>query len=167
MKCIQITEIENLWDVSDFWTRGLLEGVLSYRPCPSVRGPLVRPSIFKYLRDVHWFFLIFCMKLEHHKGTKETEPENLWGHKWGKIPILEVFLMFLSTSLYPVIKSFWNFIYIVSSTLSNILTSQHYLTACSGKIWFWLYSRDQTPIFETVVFSAFLVFFYIMWVVMR
>ena len=28
-----------------FWTLGLPEGVLSNRPCLSVRGPLVRPSV--------------------------------------------------------------------------------------------------------------------------
>ena len=40
-------------------------------------------------------------------------------------------------------------------------------TICLGKIWLWLYSRDQIPFFETVVFSAFLVCFYIMLVVMK
>ena len=32
-------------------------------------------------------------------------------------------------------------------------------TACQGKISFRLFSRDQNPILETVVFSAVLVFF--------
>ena len=62
----------------DFWTPGLPEGVLSNPPCPlvrpsvrwSVRGPSVNIS-----ETIHWFFLIFCMKLEHHKGTKVTEPD--------------------------------------------------------------------------------------------
>ena len=40
----------------------------------SVRGPSVRPSL-NISKTVHWFFLVFCMKLEHHKGTKVTEPD--------------------------------------------------------------------------------------------
>ena len=40
-----------------------------------VRGPWsVCPSL-NISETVHWFFLIFCMKLEHHKGTKVTEPD--------------------------------------------------------------------------------------------
>ena len=57
-----------------FWTLGLPEGVLSNRPCPSVVGPSVRPSL-NISETVYWFFLIFCMKLENHKGTKVTEPD--------------------------------------------------------------------------------------------
>ena len=55
-----------------FWTPGLPEGVLSNHPW---LWSVVRPSVFKYLRDVHCFFLIFCMKLVLHKGTKVTEPD--------------------------------------------------------------------------------------------
>ena len=52
------------------YTRGSL--VIALVSGPSVRGP----SVLKYfLETVHWFFLIFCMKLEHHKGTKVTEPD--------------------------------------------------------------------------------------------
>ena len=36
--------------------------------------PLVRPSL-NISETAHWFFLIFCMKLGHHKGTKVTEPD--------------------------------------------------------------------------------------------
>ena len=39
-----------------------------------VRGPLVRPSL-NISETFHWFFLIFCMKLVDHKGTKVTEPD--------------------------------------------------------------------------------------------
>ena len=56
-----------------FWTPGLPNGVHSNRPCP-----LVRPSVSQSLNiseTAHWFFLIFCMKLVHHKGTKVTEPD--------------------------------------------------------------------------------------------
>ena len=53
-----------------FWTPGLPEGVLSNRPCPWS----VRPSL-NISETAHWFFLIFCMKLGHHKGTKVTEPD--------------------------------------------------------------------------------------------
>ena len=96
-----------------FWTLGLPEVVLSNRPCP-----LVRPSICwfvrKYLRDCSLVFLIFCMKLGYRKGAKGTEPDFwkkiLGGHKWGKTHII---------SLHLVIKSFWNFIYTISPTLSN------------------------------------------------
>ena len=38
-----------------FWTPGLPEGVLSNRPCPSV----VRPFVFKYLRDCSLVFSSF------------------------------------------------------------------------------------------------------------
>ena len=60
-----------------FWTPGLPEGVVSNRPCPLVRpsvGPSVGPSL-NISETVHWFFPIFCIKLEHHKGTKVTEPD--------------------------------------------------------------------------------------------
>ena len=40
-----------------------------------VRGPSVRGPSLNISETVHWFFLIFCMKLEHHKGTKVTEPD--------------------------------------------------------------------------------------------
>ena len=39
-----------------------------------VRGPSVLPSL-SISESAHWFFLIFCMKLGHHKGTKVTEPD--------------------------------------------------------------------------------------------
>ena len=35
-----------------------------------VHGPSLDTS-----ETAHCFFLIFCMKLEHHKGTKVTEPD--------------------------------------------------------------------------------------------
>ena len=57
---------------------GFTQGVLSNRPCPSVDPSAcwsVGQSVFKYLRDLSLFFLIFCMKLEHHKSTKVTEPD--------------------------------------------------------------------------------------------
>ena len=65
-----------------FWTPGLPEGVLSNCLCPWSVRPSVRPSVrwsvgpsVNISETVHWFFLIFCMKLEHHKGTKVTEPD--------------------------------------------------------------------------------------------
>ena len=48
--------------------------VLSNRLCPLVHGPSVGQSL-NISETVHWFFLIFCMKLEQHKGTKVTEPD--------------------------------------------------------------------------------------------
>ena len=57
-----------------FWTPGLPDGVLSNHPCPSVVRPSVGPSL-DISETVHQFFLIFCMKLGHHKGTKVTEPD--------------------------------------------------------------------------------------------
>ena len=57
-----------------FWTLGLPEGVLCNHPCQSVRPSAVRPSL-NISETAHWFFLIFCMKLGHHKGTKVTEPD--------------------------------------------------------------------------------------------
>ena len=78
---------------SPFWTPGSLEGSLVIA--------LVRWSVSLPLdisETVCWFFLIFCMKLGHHKGTKATEPD-FWkkivgGRKWGKTPIFGAFLMF-------------------------------------------------------------------------
>ena len=100
-----------------FWISGLPEGVLSNRPCPCV-SPSMCVSVCLSLNiseTVHWFLLIFCMKLGHHKGTKKS-----WGvTNGGKPPFLGHFLGFLSISLHPVIKSFWNFTYIASLTLSN------------------------------------------------
>ena len=62
-----------------FWTPGTSEGVLSDRPCPSVSPSVVRPSL-DISETVHWFFLIFCIKLEHHKGKKS------WGSQMGEDP---------------------------------------------------------------------------------
>ena len=51
--------------------------------------PLVRPSVSPSLNiseTAHCFFLIFCMKLGHHKGTKVTEPDfwrkKCWEFTW-------------------------------------------------------------------------------------
>ena len=88
-----------------FWTPGLLEGVLSNRPCQWSVCPW---SVFKYLRDRSLVFLIFCTKLGYHKGTKVTAwffKIKSWVFKYGKKPTLGA-LMFL-ISLHPVIKSFW------------------------------------------------------------
>ena len=85
---------------------------------------LVRWSISHSLNiseTVHWFFLIFCMKSERARFLKKI----FGGHKWGKTTILGAFLMFLSISLHPVIKIFWNFTYITSSTLSNSYRKPH------------------------------------------
>ena len=58
-----------------FLTPGLPDGVHSNRPCPSVSlsvSASVSPSL-NISETAHWFFLIVCMKLGHHKGTKVTE----------------------------------------------------------------------------------------------
>ena len=58
-----------------FWTPGLPVGVLCNHPCPwSVRGPSVGPSL-NISETALRIFLISCMKLVHHKGTKVTEPD--------------------------------------------------------------------------------------------
>ena len=80
-------------------------------------------SVFKYLRDRSLFFSSFLHELEDHNGTKVAEPDfwkkNLRGSQMGEKPhfgsIFDVFV-----SLHPVIKNFWNFICIISLTLSNI-----------------------------------------------
>ena len=63
------------WVLSfSFWTPSLPERVLCNHPCPSV----VRPSVGQSLNISETalrIFLIFCMKLVHHKGTKVTEPD--------------------------------------------------------------------------------------------
>ena len=81
------------------------------------------PSVFEDLRDFSLVIYDFCMKLGHHKGTKVSKPafwKKLLGVTNGvKSSFLGHFWCFLSISLHPVIKSFWNFTYITSSTLSN------------------------------------------------
>ena len=54
--------------------------VLSNCPCLCVRPsnlPSVLPSL-NISETAHWSFLIFCMKLGHHKRTKVSEPD-FWG----------------------------------------------------------------------------------------
>ena len=55
-------------------------------------------SVFKYHRDRPLVFVIFCMKLGHHKGTKVTEPDfekKSWGVTNGwKTPIWGYFWRF-------------------------------------------------------------------------
>ena len=66
--------------------------------CSSVVRWSVRGSSLNIADTALRIFLIFCMKLVHHKGTKVTESdfckEILVGHKWGKNPIFRAFLMF-------------------------------------------------------------------------
>ena len=112
-----------------------------------VRRSMVRPSL-NISETAHFFFLIFCMKLGHYKGTKVTEPDfwkKIWGSQIGENPhfwgIFEVFCPYLCIQSLKV------------SEISHTLQAQYYPThsenCMSRKIWFWLYSRDQTPIFET------------------
>ena len=56
-----------------FWTPGLPDRVHSNRPCPLVCLS-VSPSL-NISETALRIFLIFCMKLVHHKGTKVTEPD--------------------------------------------------------------------------------------------
>ena len=52
----------------------LVIALVCWSICPwSVRGPSLNIS-----ETVHWFFLIFCMKLEHHKGTKVFSALLFW-----------------------------------------------------------------------------------------
>ena len=55
--------------VNLYWNRVYL----CNHPCLLVIGPSVSPSVLKYLRYRSLVSLNFCMKLGHHKGTKETE----------------------------------------------------------------------------------------------
>ena len=100
-----------------FWTQGLPEGVLSNH----FRGPSVHVSVHVSVRPS----LNISMRLGHHNGTKKWQSPIFEKKSWGvtnggKPPIWGYFWCFLSISLHPVIKSFWNFIYMISSTLSNI-----------------------------------------------
>ena len=52
-----------------FWTPGLPEGVLSNRPCPSVR-PSVCVSVLKYLRDRSLVFSHFLHEVMAPQGYK-------------------------------------------------------------------------------------------------
>ena len=91
---------------------------------PSVVRPFVCGPSLNISETANWFFLIFCMKLGHQRVQKWQSPifeKKSWGvTNGGKPPFWGHFWCFLSISLHPVIKSFWNFIYIISSTLSNI-----------------------------------------------
>ena len=62
-----------------FWTPGLPVGVLCNHPCPSVVRQSVSPSVRSPSLNISEtalrIFLIFCMKLVHHKGAKVTEPD--------------------------------------------------------------------------------------------
>ena len=85
-------------------------------------SPSVSPSL-NISENALRIFLIFCMKLVHHKGTKVTEPD-FWKKilgvaNWGKPPFFGHFWCFLPISLHSVIESFWNIIHMISSTLCN------------------------------------------------
>ena len=54
-----------------FWTPGLPEGSLVI----ALVHPWSVRSSLNISETAHWFFLIFCMKLGHYKGTKVTEPD--------------------------------------------------------------------------------------------
>ena len=119
----------------------------------------VRPSVFKYLRDRSLYFLIFCMKLGYHKGTKWQSPnfeKNSWGSQMGDFWCFCPYFCIQSSKV---------------SEMSHTLQAQHYVTPfenrMSRKIWFWLYSKNQIPIFETLSFFAFFCVCHIMWVVMQ
>ena len=58
-----------------FLTPSFLVGVLRNRPCLLVR-PSIGPSVrfLNISETAIRIFLIFCMKLMHHNGTKVTEP---------------------------------------------------------------------------------------------
>ena len=115
--------------LNNFWTLGLPDWVHGNRPCPSV-SLSVSPSL-NISETAHWFFLIFCIKLGHHKGTKVTEPD-IWKKSWGVT----------NGGKTPFSGHFWCFFpYLCIQSSSKLL--------CPGKIWFLLYSRDQTPIFES------------------
>ena len=64
-------DVDSMFGILD---PGLSEGVLCNHLCPSVRGPSVRPSL-DISETALRIFLIFCMRLVHHKGTKVTEPD--------------------------------------------------------------------------------------------
>ena len=71
-------------------------------------------SLFQIFASIFWTIVVFRIYGWSCRHITSC-------HKWGNSPILGVFLMFfVHISLHPVIKSFWNFIYIISSTLSNI-----------------------------------------------
>ena len=60
---------------------------------PRSRIALVHVCVCSDILETAHYFLIFCMKLGHHKGTKVTEPDFwkkkiLGGHKWENAHIL-------------------------------------------------------------------------------
>ena len=140
-----------------FWTLGLPDEVHSNRSCLSVclSASCQSSNISETAQRI---FLIFCMKVVHHKGTKVIEPD-FWKKSWGVTNggkphfggIFDVFCPYL----HPVIKTFWNSIYVISSRLSNTSRKPH----------FWEKSGYDTYFLDLIVFSAFLVCLYIMSVV--
>ena len=92
-------------DFSDFGPRFYPRG--SY-VITHVRPSVVRPSVGPSLNISETalrIFLIFCMKLVHHKGTKVTEPDfekNLGGSQMGENPhfwgIFDIFCPYLKNS---------------------------------------------------------------------
>ena len=91
---------------------GLTEGIPCNHTSPSV-GWSIR-LLFCPSLDISEtfisFFIIFCMKLGHHKGTKVTEPDFwkkiLWGHKWEKKHFEGIFDIFCPYLCIPSLKCF-------------------------------------------------------------
>ena len=79
--------------------------------------------IKKYILRSIVYFVLFCMKLGHHKSRKVTEldfwKKILGCHKFGHKTFRGYLWNFLPISLHLVIKLYWNFIYVISLRLSN------------------------------------------------
>ena len=110
-------------------------------------GPIVSPlvpySVFKYLRE----FIIFSNFLHevkapygHHKIDRARFLKKyIWWSQFGENPILGAFLMF------------WNFLYVVNSTLSNTSQKLHVLS----KSGFGCIVETRPPFLESRFFCIF------------
>ena len=99
-----------------FWTPDLPDGVLSNRPCLSAHVSVSELSQRPFIS----FFYYFAWSWGTIRVQKWQSPiiENIWS-QWGRKPILGVFFKFLTIFLDLVIKMFWNFMYVINSTLFN------------------------------------------------
>ena len=68
-----ILELFSVFGPRVYQMESLVIALVSWLVCPSI-GPSVGPSL-NISETVHQFFLIFCMKLGHYKGTKVTIPD--------------------------------------------------------------------------------------------
>ena len=115
-----IKALYNHFEPKVYW-RGSLVIALVRLSVGSSIGPSVRWSVFKYLR----VFSHILHEVRAPEGCKSDKARIL--KKFGGGHIFGAFVwMFLAyISLHPVIKIYWNSIYVISSTLSKTFRKLH------------------------------------------